>query len=163
MKSILKHHYCDLCGKKIPVRDMWGSEKYRCDKCRNLSLKVSVKSVVGKNRFCIYCKKPLKNRVRFCCNPNADSARSKFLMKKHPEKIRILKKCNCDKKKKVKHHPDHHFPYDVYLLCYSCHFKEHNPYGHRWGVEIYKSIEPGNRLAAGGGKRVPRQAQGGNQ
>lgn len=42
----------------------------------------------------------------------------------HPEKLIILRECECDKPK-IKHHPDYNKPFEIELLCKSCHWKEH--------------------------------------
>ena len=47
------------------------------------------------------------------------------LMNQYPEKINVLKKCGCEGKRKIKHHPNYNKPFEVELLCYGCHWKAH--------------------------------------
>ena len=47
------------------------------------------------------------------------------IMNEHPDKIKILKECLCEERKKIKHHPNYNKPFEVELLCYSCHWEAH--------------------------------------
>lgn len=46
-------------------------------------------------------------------------------MGQRPERIEILWACGCDGDK-IRHHYDYDKPYSVFLLCHSCHGKEHH-------------------------------------
>jgi len=43
----------------------------------------------------------------------------------YKSKVRIVYECDCKTEKKVKHHFDYDLPFDVCLLCFACHGKEH--------------------------------------
>jgi len=129
-----QYNYCNLCGKKKPEPNSWHMATRRCDVCYIIARELSVKAVFGKNHFCIFCGKRMKNtNAKFCCNPKGIVAVSRSLMKMHPEKIRIISTCNCKNVRKILHHPDHTKPFDVYGVCFPCHFLKHNPYKKRNG------------------------------
>lgn len=56
------------------------------------------------------------------CYPKTDWANR--LCKIYPERVVILRDCGCNKKK-VNHHPDYKFPFQIEKLCYVCHWAEH--------------------------------------
>ncbi len=146
MKIKLKHHYCDLCGKKISTVNKYGSENKRCDKCYKLFFASPIKNVYGNMRVCVYCGKSIIGPPNFCCNPLRVHAKSLMLMRQHPKKIKVLRTCKCKAKRKIRHHPDHIRPYDVMVLCGSCHSKEHLKDGSGWGRRKLASSIPSTIL-----------------
>ncbi len=46
------------------------------------------------------------------------------LIQQHPENIVILFECEHDSQKKERHHPNYDKPYEVEMLCRSCHRKK---------------------------------------
>ena len=71
--------------------------------------------------------KPLDGMKKKCKN------RVGYLMRKYPERVRILYECSCriyhpygNGNKKHRHHPNYSDPFDVCLLCAKCHMREHS-------------------------------------
>lgn len=70
---------------------------------------------------------------KYCpeCNP-FDHETDKFrfenyartMANEYPERINIVYECPCEAKK-LKHHFDYEYSYDIFLLCQKCHNEEH--------------------------------------
>jgi len=76
-----------------------------------------------KRWWCLYCKHhntydPFTERADYI-------KKCRDIMNRNPEKIVILKKCECKTKRKIKHHPNYERPFEVELLCFSCHWAAH--------------------------------------
>ena len=64
---------------------------------------------------CIYCTGSEKH----------PQFKARNLVYKFPHKIKILSECACENVVKIKHHPDYSKPFEVELLCNSCHRRRH--------------------------------------
>jgi hypothetical protein len=50
--------------------------------------------------------------------------------------LTVLRECPHSDRKKVKHHPNYHRPYEVELLCLSCHRKAHTGTWTKYGNKL---------------------------
>jgi hypothetical protein len=74
----------------------------------------------------------IPTRVGICehCPPNSSDRSLSItdwanrLCRTYPERVIVLRECPCEKKK-ITHHPDYRFPFQVERLCYTCHGAEH--------------------------------------
>ena len=139
--------YCNYCGNQFnPWVFGWYdghglSVKNVCTRCFNRRTEMH-------DRYCVNCGTMREKRLQhrrglpvliprqglLCdnCNPyDPITQREKYVIRintilfSNPEKVNILRECSCEARRKVKHHPDYSKPYDVDLLCFSCHYFEH--------------------------------------
>jgi len=104
-----------------------------CKNCRNelgtFKAKRNGKIVDIKKWRCEKCNPYLYNTKSNPYNPSTHypqyKARVYQIMRRNPEKIIILRECSCKTQRKIKHHPDYEKPFEVELLCFSCHWKAH--------------------------------------
>jgi len=91
----------------------------------------------------------MSKRTCYLCNPYnpytnscAYKAHVRLQVKRHPDKVQIIGECECASEKKVHHHHDYNKPFEVYLLCNSCHV-----FMHRREPPIEPFIPPANQNA----------------
>jgi hypothetical protein len=56
---------------------------------------------------------------------NPEKSKARALANSYPNLLVIKGECSCDVEKKQKHHPDYSKPFEVVILCASCHAAEH--------------------------------------
>jgi len=105
----MENKKCQFCGKEFGTFQAYRNgkvktvRKWRCD-----NFECQIRDPYNHTRS--YFR--LKNLAHKIAN-------------KYPDKVKILKECECQGKRKIKHHPDYSKPLEVELLCYTCHWKAH--------------------------------------
>ena len=130
--------FCHLCGKEDNKKKNSKNEPYKfnlfiisCNDCRPCFHGIKKKPDLN-FVFCVFCGTKIywvkRRPVRWTCEkcfPISPKQRAHSLNQRHPNKIKVIRKCDCVVNRRVKHHPDYNNPFEVEDLCYPCHMKEH--------------------------------------
>ncbi len=139
--------YCNCCRSKFPKRKnvpFRGIAAKLCDSCTKAHHENSF-SYKNEEYYCISCGDLLEksdtnigkvSRIR--CSKCLTRSDICGLMSQNSHLVNIVDECDCVVDEKIRHHFDYDRPYDVMLLCRTCHSKEHQ--GFKRGKTLWKNM-----------------------